>query len=220
MFWIGISGPIASGKSTLSQALHVYLQRYNVRVAIIPLARAVRDVAGLETCEEGQRIVALFDLFRSWEYPLSSARAASWAADAAFKTYPSVPGRKNRRLLQTLGIEIGRNILGMDVWIKRVFIAGQDYNIVISDDLRFDNEADIADLHINIDITANEGFYRVNLEQLSVSNEQYGFANHVSEHSLTRRPDFVIPAGFSQAEIASVMNYINVNELVSSPIVL
>lgn len=215
MFWIGISGPIASGKSTLAKALCEYLQELDVQVSIIPLARAVRDVAALEVYDENKRTRALFDLFNSWGYNSSIATSAVNATNSAFKTYPSVVGQKNRRLLQTIGIEVGRMILGEDVWIKRMLNAGKDFDIVISDDLRFDNEASVADCHVGIDVTVDESFYRNNLQQISANNKEYGFSDHISERSLTKKPDILVPVGFSENHIADVVRHVNLKRVLA-----
>lgn len=52
---------------------------------------------------------------------------------------------KGRRLLQLLGTEIGRNCIDVDIWVKRWKIefkrVSQVAELIIIDDLRFDNEA-------------------------------------------------------------------------------
>jgi hypothetical protein len=51
---------------------------------------------------------------------------------------------KGRRLLQLLGTECGRECIDPDLWVKKWEIAANSKNtlhVVISDDVRFDNEA-------------------------------------------------------------------------------
>jgi hypothetical protein len=54
-------------------------------------------------------------------------------------------GKTPRHLMQTLGTEWGRNLIGEDVWVEAVRnqILTSDADTIIIDDLRFQNEAEM-----------------------------------------------------------------------------
>lgn len=202
MLWIGISGRIGSGKTTLAEQLTRQLaDRFKVR--IIPIADGVREVVALETTlSPGD---AAYKLFRDWGYSSSYATIASKMFTDAIKLYPTISGEKNRRLLQMVGTEIGRGILRESIWIdlahRKAIESGAD--IVLSPDIRFDNEASAIDVHIHI-ITHDIIEYQSRIALLRQDQPDYDFSDHSSEQSLSSKPDYYIHTNFTQADIKAL----------------
>ena len=198
MFHLGISGPIASGKSFAGEIIHTELRSRGHNPMIIPFALDVRMVARCEWLETPESTI--YDLVRSWGY--SGARAGRFAelVAGAFRQYPSTAGRKNRQLLQAIG-GAGRAELAPDVWIQRVLArVPQHVDVVISPDLRFNNEADGVGLHVHIDASADPTVYAAQIAQVASGDATYTHAD-ASERSLTRVADVTLPVGFTRDDI-------------------
>lgn len=153
---IGLSGYARTGKDTIASIL---VEDYGfVRVAFADL---VRD-----------SLVALNPDVRNQDgehFPL--AEMVRWYGWEKLKLYaPDVRG-----LLQRMGTEVGRNILGENVWVDATFKSlYPDERYVISD-VRFENEAKA--------VTRNRGVLA------RVSRMGFGPANdHSSEVALDRWP--------------------------------
>lgn len=193
MIHIGISGPIASGKSYLAEHLKYIIDTYEYTAVIIPFATGIREIVALEY-EQYRKQLIQRKLFE-WGYAYEiSARAADDIHNAMI-AYPSEPNVKNRRLLQIIGGEIGRDTIDKDIWITRVHQLIHRYepmpDFVISDDLRHDNEALAVDVHIGIDAAGD--LYQ---QRTSQFDSTYMFSDHPSERSLTLQPMFTVPVGF------------------------
>lgn len=150
---IGISGYAKSGKDTVAN--HI-CKHYEFEKA------AFADV--LRQC-----LFALNPVVSSMEYPaLRYKRAiAIFGYEDAKNRFPEI-----RKLLQLMGTEIGRNILGEDVWVNALFnkLSIHSKNYVISD-VRFPNEFDA--------VKANFGL------MVRVDRPEYGPVNdHPSEIAL------------------------------------
>lgn len=115
---IGLSGYARSGKDTVASFL--LEQGYQRRAFADLLRNAVYELDPL--LDGGARVRNIVDLL-GWE--------------AAKVQYPEV-----RRLLQRMGTEAGRNLLGENVWVDATLAKmAPDTRYVITD-VRFPNEAD------------------------------------------------------------------------------
>src|SRR5688572_30898718 len=113
MIHVGISGPIGAGKSTLAQQLSDFFPS-----AIIPFAYGVKQIAALEL--QDNRLQAITDMLVSYGAIYTHAYIAASMIDGYMTKYPSTPGVKNRRLLQFIGAEAGRQTIHPDLWIAVV----------------------------------------------------------------------------------------------------
>lgn len=114
---VALTGPAGCGKTTIACALE---QRGFVRVRF---AGPVKDMARALGLSEAQ-------------------------VDGDLKEVPCdlLCGKSPRQLLQWIGTELGRNMVGADLWVNvamqridELLAAGRD---VVVDDLRFNNEAE------------------------------------------------------------------------------
>lgn len=206
MIHIGISGPIASGKSTLAKDLQTLAQNQGYVAEIVPFASGIREIMALEFTAYRRESIArkIYD----WGYELDAAWKVGRLIDVAMSEYPST-GVKNRRLLQIIGTEIGRDTLDKDVWIKRAqqLIRGYEaLDFAISDDLRFDNEAMAVDVHVGIDIDADLPLYFQRVAQFDTT---YTYSNHASERGLSVRPLLEIGVGFTGREVSALFQQLD-----------
>lgn len=200
MIHIGISGPIGSGKSTLARQL---TQHFSAR--IIPFATGVYAIAALEY--EVNRLDAIAELITSYGATYPVAYVAASMIDAHMKRYPSEPGIKNRRLLQFIGTEAGRDTIHEDIWVDvvtSIMNAGDMVDVVISDDVRFENEVHAVDLHVRIDTADNECYDN----RKAGLSTQYTFSDHASEHGVVSEPDYTIPACWSDDDLQTLIEII------------
>lgn len=208
MIHIGISGKIGSGKSTLAASLKQFAIENGYACEVVPFAYGVREVAALEKHEA--RKSALVNLFHAYGYDYATSSIGARLADAYMRKYPTLVEKKNRRLLQSIGTEVGRMAIDEDIWIKRThyMFRGYPLDFGISDDLRFDNEAMAVDIHVGITIdgVAQSSLY---LERINTFGADYTNSNHASEQSLTLPPLFTIPIGFTQTQILELFDKID-----------
>lgn len=200
MIHIGISGKIGAGKSTLAASLKQLAIESGYACEIVSFAYGVREVAALE--QHVARKSALVNLFHSYGYDYETSSVGARLADAYMRKYPTITNTKNRRLLQSIGTEVGRMAIDEDIWIKRThyMFRGYPLDFGISDDLRFDNEAMAVDIHVGITIDGVEQS-SVYLERIGAFGADYTNNNHASEQSLTLPPLFTIPIGFTQEDV-------------------
>ena len=116
---IGICGPAGAGKTTVAEILCAASMGVSIPVAD-PLYKGLAAMFGLSEA----------DLSDRW----MKEQAIDWI------------GQSPRRLLQTLGTEWGRAVVGEDIWIticlrraRKNLQAG--YRLVVIPDVRFENEA-------------------------------------------------------------------------------
>ena len=114
---IGLAGYARAGKDTVAKMVTEY--EFEQRSFAAPLKDCLYALNPLALDYEKTTIQDIVDA-RGWE-------------DA--KTYPEI-----RSLLQRLGTEAGRNVLGQNIWVDALFNAPSNGRIVISD-VRFPNEA-------------------------------------------------------------------------------
>jgi len=209
MLHIGVSGPIGVGKSTFAQTFKTVVEDvskdeygeggYNVQ--IMPFATGIRQIISFEG--NPFRKIAIASLLQRWGYDAEVALHLVDLIECAMQEYPSVVGQKNRRLMQVIGTEIGRNVMGESIWIDYVKRFSNPYtDFLVSDDLRFDNEAAAVDIHVAI---VPNAFYEQTRAQLS---NEYTFSDHESEHGLTIEPHIRLMAGFTEKDVLRVLQYI------------
>jgi len=213
MIHIGVSGPIAAGKSTLANGLLAYFLNKDMRTRIVPFAYSVKELAAIELDYTNTHLVQrvadrsteIFTRLQLWGYDAITANKAASTITTAMEAFPTKPMEKNRRLLQTIGTEIGRDLIDKDIWVKRTkeVLSRNDLDFGLSDDLRFDNEALAVDIHIGISTAGREELYEA---RKNVFPPEYFFTNHASEQSLTLEPDIVVPIGFSQ-DVIDLIGY-------------
>src|SRR5689334_18835862 len=210
MIHIGISGKIAAGKSTLAKSLKQIAMESGYACEIIPFATGVREVAALEEYNDIERRARITNLFYSWGYDYNLSLGAAELVDAYMRQYPSEEGKKNRRLLQSIGTEVGRNNVDRDIWIRRIqLLFRRDVDFVISDDLRFDNEAMAVDVHVGIDVQATFDGYQQWNERIGKFGADYTFSAHASETALTLRPMLVLPTNFTQESVIALFEQLD-----------
>lgn len=206
MLHIGISGPIASGKSTLAQALMSLAVKQGYQAEIVPFATGLKEIAS--TAFTNERVPIMANWIQAWGKGTIDEMKAHWAAlmiDSYMIEYPSTPGIKNRKLLQLIGTEIGREFLDESFWIYRtkdLLKRNPVLDYGISDDVRFDNEVMACDIHIGITLDNDRiDCYR---DRVKMFDTAYMDADHVSEKSLTLPSLLTIPVCFTDAEVGSL----------------
>lgn len=119
---LGISGYATSGKDTVAGILHD-LYGYEQ----ISFAKALRDcVAVLNPLVAGAvpgRDVRVSEMLDTYGYEETKSRSLEY-----------------RRLLQVMGTEVGREILGADIWVDTAFSRAPEGKLLVVSDVRFPNE--------------------------------------------------------------------------------
>lgn len=194
---IGISGPIASGKSTLGRGLQRIFGLMHYRAEVIPFATGLKYLASLY--DNPQQFTLAYQYFLDLGYSDGKAYHGTTMLLEAFDAYPIVEGIKPRQLYQYIGTELGREAIDQDIWIKAVHQQiknmGNKPHFVISDDMRFVNESNHVDYHIAI--TMNTPSAKAVYEaRKSLFPKEYFFSEHKSEKErhLLRAPDFGVEA--------------------------
>jgi hypothetical protein len=134
---VGFTGKAKVGKTTLANRIINYSKDKNV--VILPFSQPLKtEVAEMlaRTCSE------------------SETASCVWTRSRYFKeTYSSILEELNdsdkkeryRVLLQWWGTDFRRNLFGFDYWVNKwikTVLNLKDVDIVIADDVRFDNEAE------------------------------------------------------------------------------
>lgn len=188
---IGISGPIAAGKSTLAKGLAEVLGLMGKKANIIPFATGLKYLATLSDNPQGY--LRAYEYFIGLGYSEDKALAGTKMLIEGFIKHPVRNGVKPRQLFQFIGTEVGRETVDKNIWIKDVQrkIANDPVDFVISDDMRFVNES--AAVHLRIAITLEEKEKEYELRQ-ALFPKEYFFSDHPSEkeRNLLYAPDFEV----------------------------
>lgn len=144
---IGLSGYARSGKDTVAELLVLNYQfkrrafAEGIREALFALNPILND---------GSRLNEIVDMY-GWEIAKAKTEV--------------------RRLMQVMGTEVGRKLIGEDVWVMRLFNQINTDERTVIPDVRFPNEANM--------IKKNGGeIWRINRHNHSAVND------HISEHAM------------------------------------
>src|SRR5574343_1184587 len=173
-----------AGKSTLAQRLATTLCSVGYRTAVVPFAKSLKDVVndGLSLDRE-MREAYFYSTIKEWGYTVKNgvpdhmAELAAVGASNAIQTFYDPALLRQRRILQEVG-QMWRDVIDGGIWIDRWYAGHGNADIVIADDVRYDNEALRFDLLIGLDATA-----------LGHSGD-----THSSEAGVSYRPDLMIKA--------------------------
>ena len=141
---IGLAGRAGAGKDTVAGIIREEAALAGQRTAVAsfadPLYRAISAITGI---------------------PVAMLRDRTFKEDTI-----DWLGKSPRQLLQTLGTEWGRNMMGENFWVEIFRNAAEQYDTVVVSDVRFPNEVDV--------ITEDMGgvVYRV-VKANSGSNDQH-----------------------------------------------
>jgi len=207
-FTIGISGPIGSGKSYLGNKLVDYYISLGVKTYYWPFAKVLKEITDDMLNNPVLNYSVAFNYFASFElYSIEQVHHAAVATVDAWEEYGKNAVGKKRKFMQLLGTEIGRGLLHPDVWIRERDKHTKGYDLVVSDDVRFDNEASASSIHIGIRPTPSE------MEEIrakfEAANPGYTYSNHASEKSLTKEPDCLMPYMFTTADFIKLCDRLN-----------
>lgn len=206
MIHIGISGPIAVGKSTLSQGLVDVLAVMGKTAVVIPFASGLKYLASLRRSPDA--LVLCFDYMRDLGYDEDCALRASLRLLQAFYLYPAT-NEKPRKLYQYIGTELGRNTVSSNIWIhdvqKRIRTLPNTPDVVISDDLRFENESRAVDFHIALTVNTQYGqdIYAARIKKYS---PDYIHSDHVSEQNahILKPPHFTLEIDYTVSMLLDI----------------
>lgn len=206
---IGISGPIASGKSTLGKDMKAIFELLGTPTRIIPFAEDLKWMASLYGRDDV--IGQLSAYFRKLGYNELVAMHGIAEVLNAFMLFPPVDGVKPRRLFQYIGTQAGRYTVDDDLWIKAVQqkIDESIVTLFISDDLRFANEAQSVDFHVSISAYGSKEEAAAYEARKALYPAEYFFSDHESEQELLPAPDYSIPTNFTTVDVVDLVKTIN-----------
>lgn len=149
---IGISGKQGTGKSTLAQELLSELSKNQTTAKITPLAGTIKEIERLANIGDWIGVEGIYRGLMAPLNPETTLDEMVGKVKEAYEKYPSQTGVKNRKFLQTIGTELGRDLLGEDIWIDYLFnTLDPDLEVAIIDDVRMENEASRMDYLIHLD---------------------------------------------------------------------
>lgn len=139
VFIVGLAGPAKVGKSTTAKAaVASFKKQYpGLKVDRYAFATPIYEIVSYIT---GWDIDKLKDLKYKEEI---------WTAETA--PFPTLIGYSPRILLQKIGTECFRNIIGSNFWVDLTIKKVQHLDIVIIEDARFENEFKVCDLLVEIE---------------------------------------------------------------------
>lgn len=206
---IGISGPIASGKSTLGKDMKAVFELLGTPTRIVPFAEDLKWMASLYGSTEV--IPQLRTYFMKLGYNELVAMHGIAEVLNAFMLYPPVDGVKPRRLFQYIGTEAGRYTVDEDLWITAVQqkIDESTETHFISDDLRFANEALSVDFHVRISVLGGVATERAYEARKALYPAEYFFSDHESEQEQLPTADYTIRTDFTTVDVIDLVKTIN-----------
>lgn len=201
IYRIGISGPIGSGKSTLA---HKLIKNSTLGdIHLVPFAYGVKKLASFEFEPDRANKMVKF-LVQNGVDKYTALSVTSFIV-VYMQNNPSTKGVKNRQLLQYIGHDVGRVLLGEDIWVQiATNYAYETINttksaIIVADDVRYQNEVDCSHLHIQL-VPDKTGVYSQRVNNLI---KQYGadyvFNSHASEQAVLTDGDVVLPTDYNDA---------------------
>lgn len=205
---IGISGPIASGKSTLAKGIKRIMKYRYYTAEIIPFATGLKYLGSLHDHPDRMRLANQY--FLDLGYAPDIAALGTEALLDAFRRFPVEAGVKPRQLYQYIGTEIGRQLIEPDIWIKAVKLQvqrmAQKPHFILIDDMRFINESEQVDIHVGITMVTPSAQAAYKARQ-SLYPAEYFYSDHQSEKERDQlvAPHFMIETDFSVDAVADLV---------------
>ena len=205
---VGISGPIASGKSTLAKGIKRIMKYRYYTAEIIPFATGLKYLGSLHDHPDRMRLANQY--FLDLGYAPDIAALGTEALLDAFRRFPVEAGVKPRQLYQYIGTEIGRQLIEPDIWIKAVKLQVQRMtqkpHFVLIDDMRFINESEQVDIHVGITMVTPSAQAAYKARQ-SLYPAEYFYSDHQSEKERDQlvAPHFTIETDFSVDAVADLV---------------
>lgn len=208
MQYVGISGPISSGKSTLANGLAQLYALHKGNAAVESFAKGVKYLAGLYNDPQAKEKAIVY--FKRLGYQDYVCIEAAVELMRAFLLYPVIEGIKPRELLQYIGTELGRDIIDPYIWILALKRQLQnDYmtkpDVVFIDDVRFLNESHFVDVLIRIEVDSNKDLYNLRINK---PGAVYISLDHPSEQQQLRNPDFILPIDYTLPQVIKLYKQI------------
>lgn len=219
MQYVGISGPISSGKSTLANGLAQLYDLHKGNAAVESLATGVKYLAGLYEYHVDRKAIysnedkvrhKAYTFFNTLGYsPIVCTQAASMLLEA-FDRFPVQRDIKPRELLQYIGTELGRDTIDPYVWIVALKRRLQNNymtkpDVVFIDDVRFLNESHMVDVLIRIEVDSNKDLYNLRINK---PGAVYISLDHPSEQQQLRNPDFILPIDYTLSQVIKLYKQI------------
>jgi len=151
-----ISGPKESGKTYTAAVIKAYYERvYGFSVHIASFATGLKELCALS--DERMQYGICDRIYAKWRELGATHIQAEKVTPLtlhAFFQHVVPTGVKNRTLLQYVGTDIARSLLGEMFWIHYAqdTLKTIPAKFIIFDDLRFDNELSIIDKYVQIDL--------------------------------------------------------------------
>lgn len=200
---IGICGLVASGKSTLAEKLCQNFRESYFNVVVMSMVDDINAIinilARIKTLRERVDYIDL--TLQSYGY--TNMRITAWNIAEMFEML-YITCEKPCRLIQYIGTEVGRAI-DESIWVKRVQerIQQSSADIVIVDDIRYDNELYMLDYLVAIDTIHYPEAYEKNKQ---------GYSSHYllggTDSCISMEPSYHIPCGFTTADVHHLAEFI------------
>jgi hypothetical protein len=170
---IGIIGLNGSGKNTIANILQNEFKEYNF--VIDSFAKPVKDIASIIFNWNRDMLEGDTKESREWREEIDE----KWSNKLNKEIIP-------RKMLQLIGTEFGRELLGRNIWIDSLKERSIGKNIVISD-IRFQNEAEEIKKIGGILIRVNRGEKPTYLKDIESKN--FNSINELREYMRINYPE-------------------------------